>query len=426
MPYSSGESFLWQPTKTELADYLALAETFYVFHAERLKQNCRRFQSAFQQHYPNTRLAYSVKTNYLPAAIMETVGLGWYSEVVSGLEYDLVKSLNIAGENIIFNGPLKTSRELHIAITDGAVINVDSVEELQLIAEIAQSLKTIAKLGVRLNFPETLDCESRFGFTANQTAQESIQKILDSQYLELEGLHTHYCFEGKDPNQYTKLVCAIISFIDNASPNLWQSIKTLNFGGGFFSPMPEKMAKNWQRNIPSYEDYAKAIVVPLNQRLQKDNLVAPQLVLEPGLAVVADAMSFVCRVDAIKTDSKPATAITNGSIYNIKPTKSSINLPWTQYRFGSDHQMLKGTVSGYTCMEDDVLDADFDGEIAQGDVFVFGNVGAYTIVLQPSFIRLAPAVLAYEGDAVVTLVKEQSNSDFIKSRFGLSNHAIRH
>lgn len=421
MAITNGESFLWQPSKTELARYLEFADIFYVFHADRMRENCQRFQSAFKQYYPNTRLAYSVKTNYLPEAIKEIVGLGWYSEVVSGFEYDLVKNLNVPGENIIFNGPVKTNNELSMAITDGAVINIDSIEELNQISELAESMQVSAKLGVRLNFPEFSDSPSRFGLAADRAAQKSIQKIIDSDFLEFSGLHTHYCFNGKKPEQYTELVNAIIGFVDGVSPQLWQSIKSLNFGGGFFSPMPEKMAKNWQRDIPSFDDYAQAITAPLNKRLEKDDFAAPQLILEPGLAVVADAMSFVCRVESIKTESVHACAILNGSVYNIKPSKSPINLPWTQYRFGPDQQPLKGSLTGYTCMEDDVLDSDFNDSIAQGDVFVFGNVGAYTIVLQPSFIRLAPAVLASENDSIKILLEEQSNSDFIHNRLGRSN-----
>ena len=68
-------------------------------------------------------------------------------------------------------------------------------------------------------------------------------------------------------------------------------------------------------------------------------------------------------------------------------------------------------------MEDDILDSDFDGSIAPNDAFVFGNVGAYTIVLQPSFIRLAPAVLALEDGEIITLVNPQTNQEFIKNRF---------
>ncbi len=418
MTINSDEAFLWQPSRNELTRYLEhTSGDFYVFHKEQFRKNCQRFESTFKKYYTNTRIAYSVKTNYLPQMISEIDSLGWYSEAVSGFEYDLAQSLKIEEKNIIFNGPIKTQDELSKAIRGGATINIDSVGELDRIEYIAVANKTVAKLGVRLNFSSALDSDSRFGLPADDTTVSCIQKIIDSEYLEFNGLHVHYCFSGKKPEKYTELVEAVIEFLDTKCPQLWSSLKTLNFGGGFFSSMPDKMAKNWGGKIPSFDDYAQAITTPLNQRLEKDKLPAPQLILEPGLAVVADAMSFVCRVDSVKTNIDPACAILTGSVYNIKPTKSAINLPWIHYQLGSKPIHLKGYLTGFTCMEDDILDSDFDGSIAPNDAFVFGNVGAYTIVLQPSFIRLAPAVLALEDGEIITLVNPQTNQEFIKNRF---------
>ncbi len=413
------DSFLWQPERGELDRYLAAADgDFYVFHTDRFQENCQRFFSAFDDLYPNVRMAYSVKTNYLPKAITEIDNLGWYSEVVSGFEYDLAKSLQVDGENIIFNGPIKYQDELYKAISDGAIINIDSINELYRIEEISRSNNLIAKVGVRLNFSETMTSSSRFGLAANKEARQAISYIQENANLEFNGLHAHYCFSGKKPEPYTDLVTQTIKFIDECSPDLWASIKVLNFGGGFFSPMPEKMAANWDYQIPSFDDYAKAITEPLNERLSNTKIKPPQLTLEPGLAIVADAMSFVCRVDNVKRIVNSDTAILSGSVYNIKPTKSPINLPWAQYPGGQTQTNIKGSLSGYTCMEDDIMASDYEGAIAPDDIFIFGNVGAYTMVLQPSFIRLAPAILSTKNTEIVTLVGAQTNSDFINYRLG--------
>ena len=42
---------------------------------------------------------------------------------------------------------------------------------------------------------------------------------------------------------------------------------------------------------------------------------------------------------------------------------------------------------GYTCLEHDVLYNDYNGEIAVGDYIVFDNVGGYSNVSKPPFIR---------------------------------------
>ena len=117
---------------------------------------------------------------------------------MSGFEYELVKRLNVAAADIIFNGPIKSQSEISEAVVDGAIINIDSVEELVRVEKIAQVTECVAKLGVRLNFSEALDSPSRFGIEANSIAVECIEKIRKSQSLEFMGLHAHYCFSAKN------------------------------------------------------------------------------------------------------------------------------------------------------------------------------------------------------------------------------------
>jgi diaminopimelate decarboxylase len=50
-------------------------------------------------------------------------------------------------------------------------------------------------------------------------------------------------------------------------------------------------------------------------------------------------------------------------------------------------------VSGWTCMEDDVLSRRCPFKLERGDWLLFDNCGAYTFVLNPRFVRGTPAVL---------------------------------
>ena len=67
-------------------------------------------------------------------------------------------------------------------------------------------------------------------------------------------------------------------------------------------------------------------------------------------------------------------------------------------RTGSRQAIAGGIdVVGYTCMENDVLFRGFEGAIGAGDYAVFDNVGAYTNVLRPPFIRECPAILGWDA-----------------------------
>ena len=41
---------------------------------------------------------------------------------------------------------------------------------------------------------------------------------------------------------------------------------------------------------------------------------------------------------------------------------------------------------GFTCIESDYLYRHYNGNLAKGDMVVFGNVGSYSVVLKPPFI----------------------------------------
>jgi diaminopimelate decarboxylase len=68
-------------------------------------------------------------------------------------------------------------------------------------------------------------------------------------------------------------------------------------------------------------------------------------------------------------------------------------------------------ITGYTCMEDDVLYRKYAGPLKVGDYIVFSNVGAYSIVLRPPFIRLARPILMVEEDGMTVRQLRSAETD---------------
>jgi diaminopimelate decarboxylase len=98
-------------------------------------------------------------------------------------------------------------------------------------------------------------------------------------------------------------------------------------------------------------------------------------------------MLFASKVVNIKNVRGKAIATLLGSIYNINPTLNKKNPPITIYALGGKQDHYDDLdFGGFTCIESDYLYRHFEGELAVGDVAVFGNVGSYSIVLKPPFI----------------------------------------
>jgi diaminopimelate decarboxylase len=127
----------------------------------------------------------------------------------------------------------------------------------------------------------------------------------------------------------------------------------------------------------------------------------PELIIEPGVAIIADVLTFVAKVVGLKTIRSRQIALVVGSYHNVKPTMTDKNLSLTVHRSPEDNRQrkLSGAIDivGYTCMENDSLYTNYQGEVGIGDYITVENMGAYTIVFKPPFIRPNPPIISYNS-----------------------------
>ena len=105
----------------------------FLLSENKLREKYKLFKEAFTEEGIETIIGYSYKTNYLPALCSILKEEGAWAEVVADMEYKLARSLNVPGSEIIFNGCYKTETELNKAVSEGALINIDSFDELELL-----------------------------------------------------------------------------------------------------------------------------------------------------------------------------------------------------------------------------------------------------------------------------------------------------
>ncbi|MBX3222043.1 MAG: alanine racemase [Labilithrix sp.] len=389
--------------------------------------NVERFRAAFQRAYARANLGYSVKTNYLPYFCRQAHALGCYSEVVSEMEYALVRALGVPGDRIIVNGPYKSAAFLRRALDEGAIVNLDAAYEIAALEELAADgdrSKRPWRLGLRCNVEIGGARVSRFGFDAEGgNLRASAERLRRLPGAELVALHSHVCTRARSVAEYEELADKLIALADDLFGD--RGPEMINLGGGFFSEMPEGMRATFGAEIPTFDEYGSALGAKMAKRYGAGG---PELVLEPGLAILATAMHFACEVIDIKKLGDRTFVSTSGSIYNIKPTKSRRKLPMRViHRERAPVVECRGAdLAGYTCMEDDILHEGFDGPIAVGDVIVFDNVGAYTVVLKPPFIKTCPPVVGYDeaSGAFFVVKREEADSD-VFATFAMDGGVLR-
>ena len=402
----------WQRLATLAEQY---GDSYYLLDVERFKSNHDQFLQALLHHYPRVRFAYSYKTNYLPPLCRWIDEQGGYAEVVSAMEYQFACAMNIEASRIIFNGPCKERPALLQALRDGALINLDSVFEVEAVEAAARTHPDRdLVVGLRCNLALPDEPMSRFGLSVGgEDFHEALGRLRKIPNCRVSGLQCHVLTRERSIQDYRRVAEQMV-----AAAQEYLSLEELRFidlGGGFFSRMPPELERQFGVHVPSFGEYAEAIGSVFAACFHDSK--GPELILEPGLCITADVMRFVAKVLDIKRLRGKVFALVAGSVYDVKPTKATRQLPVQAVsRRAAGPRVVAGSapldIVGYTCMEDDILRERFDAELEPGDFVVFENVGAYTIVLKPPFIAPAAPIVSVDQDlGVLDVVRRRETVD---------------
>lgn len=396
-------------------------ESFYLFDLERLRANYVNMFEAFSSRYQNFIIGYSYKTNYLPILLKEISKLGGYAEVVSRIEYDLALKIGVDPKKIIFNGPLKSQDDIAVALKEGSIINLDSFYEIEMVKEyIVNNNSNYYKVGLRVNFDMNIDGmspiqdgfkQSRFGFCVeNGNFEKALNELKRMENVDVVGLHGHFSTQIRSLKVYEKITQKLC---DLSKKHIANTLEYIDVGGGFYGDVPKIMKVN---NVQSFDDYAKTICSIMNK--EKGNFKNdPFLIIEPGLSLVVDTIQFYSQVIDVKKNRDEYFVLVNGSVHNIKPSIFKKNTPMELVKTNiDDYKIDRFNVVGCTCMEKDYLLIDYIGELPKvGDFLIFSNVGAYTIVLDPPFIKERPPIICKIGSQYKLVRKREKLDDFINS-----------
>ncbi len=388
---------------------------FYMMFPDIYRHNVGCFKQAFLKRYNKLIVGYSFKTNYVPALCKIAKGEGCFAEVVSQMEYDLARSLGF--EHIIFNGPIKTNDALEKAIEDDAIINLDSMYEVDCICELAK--KREVKVGMRINIDLSDENGTskiqnglrvgRFGFTKDDL-NIAIKKLKEHN-VKIISLHGHTSSSDRAVVNYGLITEQMLNVAEQFSLN---DIQYFDVGGGFFGAAAEGVDISHK---PHYDDYAELITsIILNNSWFMS--CRPYIVIEPGVSVVANVFSYVSKLYQKKHIAGTDFISTDGSVFDVKPTLHTNNLPFKILMSTSASENVKVNVVGSTCMEKDVMLNQVEVPInaGRGDYLLINGVGAYTIALTPTFINyLSPIVSVENGE--VDLVRRRQDINHVSELY---------
>jgi diaminopimelate decarboxylase len=373
---------------------------------DRVRECWAGFEAAWNAVWDDVWIAYSYKTNRLPAIVRTLAAAGAGHEVVCAAEYALARdAFGAAGPDVVVNGPAKPEALLRRAGEDGALVVVDSVGELAATRDAG-----VHRVGLRVALEGVGVGPTRFGI-ARAEIPAAVARARGAG-LDVEALHAHLVSTGFDrPLEGAARLGEAITVRWPPAPGrhaeaaarlgalaVANAIGTVDLGGGHPA-------------APAAAGAAAEVASAL-----RATGFAGRVVLEPGRAIVADAVDLACTVAAIKTLADGTRCVVADAGTNLVP---GALWGWPRIEAVRDGPASPALVAGPLCLNVDVLHPSAAlPDLAPGDALVVRDVGAYQQAQSTRFGDLRPAVVAREDGDWRLCARRETLGDLLAGDLG--------
>ena len=356
----------------------------------------------FQNKFPG-KVLYAVKTNSHPIvlkALLES-GINNY-DVASIKEIETVKQLS-PDIKCSYMHTVKSRESIKEAYFKHNVktFALDTKDELIKIIESTNQAKDL-ELFVRVsvsNEHAEIDLSKKFGALTS----EAIGLLrLTKQYARKIGLSFHVGSQCMHPISYAKGISEIGNIIKKTKiiPDV------INVGGGFPSIYPDLVPQSMQ----SYFDEIKKGLK--NLKLEK----LPEIICEPGRALVAESGSTIVRVNLRKKQKLYINDGTYGTLFDAGTP--NIVYPSKIIRNGRiiSKKLTSFDFYGPTCDSMDYMKGPFilPNNIKENDYIELGQLGAYGLTFRTQFNGFySDQIFEVEDDPIMTMYNKEAMKEFL-------------
>lgn len=354
--------------------FQGLETPFYYYDKQVLTDTLRAIGEQLEAH-PNFFLHYAIKANANIDVLKEIQKAGFGVDAVSGGEIQQALDAGFDASKIVYAGVGKGDWEINLGLDAGIFcFNVESLEELHIINELAQKKGKVARVCFRIN-PNvgahthanitTGLAENKFGI-AMEDMETAINESKELENIEWLGLHFHIGSQILEMDDF-KALCSRINELQDRLEKQGINVKILNVGGGLGISYTDPDGEP----IPNFKDYFETYAANLQMR------PGQQLHCELGRAVVGQMGSLITRVLYVKKAKVKQFAIVDGGMSDlIRPALYDAH--HEIQNLTSDAPAEKYDVVGPICESSDVFGKDeMLPACHRGDLLALRSAGAY-------------------------------------------------
>ena len=356
----------------------------------------------FQKNFPGDIL-YAVKTNPHPLVIKTIIESGINQFDVASIEE--IKQIRkfTSTAKCSYMHTVKSPESIKEAYFKFGVktFSLDTKDELIKIIEStnnAEDLELFVRVSVSNEHAE-IDLSKKFGAINNEAAG---LLRLTKQYSKKIGLSFHVGSQCMHPISYSKGIFEINNIIKKTKilPDV------INVGGGFPTIYPDLIPQ-------SLNAYFNEIKKGLNN-LKLDKL--PEIICEPGRAIVAESGSTIVRVDLRKKQKLYINDGTYGTLFDAGVP----NIVYPSKMITDGRIISKKLTSfdfyGPTCDSMDYMKGPFilPNNIKENDYIELGQLGAYGLTFRTNFNGFySDEIYEVEDSPIMTMYDKEANKEFL-------------
>ncbi len=374
----------------------------YVYSRSAIEQQWQALDSALaaQKHL----ICYAVKANSNLAVLNILARLGSGFDIVSIGELERVLKAGGKASKVVFSGVGKKASEMQRALEVGIkCFNVESLEELDRLNEVAGALSKVAPVSLRVNpdidaethpYIATGLKENKFGI-AFKDAFTGYEKADSMVNLNVIGIDCHIGSQITSMSPFIDALDRLLELVQKIAAS-GITLEHIDIGGG--------LGINYRDETPpSAQEYAEEMCAKFTD-------TEYELILEPGRSIVGNAGVLLTKVEFLKQTPDRNFAIVDAAMNDLlRPSLYSAwheILPLTEQKGEAEKQY---DIVGPVCETGDFLGKERKLSLRQDDLLAVCSAGAYGFTMTSTYnSRPKICEVMVDGDQVFEIRRRET------------------
>ena len=397
----------------------------YLLDENKIRQNCRVYKNAMKKAFgENSYPLYAGKALCIKDIyrIMREEEMG--IDVVSCGEIYTAKASGFDLKKAYFHGNNKTDENIAFAMDNGVGVFVcDNEEELFAISREAKKRGITQDILIRVapgidphthKAISTGSVDSKFG-VAIETGQAKVlvSQALKSDNVSLLGYHCHIGSQIFETQPFLDACEIMLSFSKEMKDAFSFEASQINLGGGMGVPYLDTHEQiDYEKNIFEIASHMKATA-------QKLSLKMPEVRMEPGRSIVANAGMTLYTAGTLKSipNFRNYVSIDGGMPDN--PRYALYQSPYSVVSAGrmNEEKTTPCTIAGMCCESGDLIQENVLLPFPRrGDILAVLTTGAYNYSMASNYNRVPrPAMVLLTPNEDRVIVRRESFEDLLRN-----------